>query len=75
MSKMASCIFCKIIKGDLELPHRRDLLIGSGEIPSMKLFESEKTLAFMDIGPLALGHSVREQVPLNIAKLIDDHSS
>ncbi|KAF2096488.1 HIT-like protein [Rhizodiscina lignyota] len=40
---MAACIFCKIIKG---------------EIPSMKLFESEKTLAFLDIGPLSYGHSL-----------------
>ncbi|KAI9666350.1 MAG: Adenosine 5'-monophosphoramidase [Bathelium mastoideum] len=39
----ASCIFCKIIKG---------------EIPSMKLFESEKTLAFLDINPLSLGHAL-----------------
>ncbi|KAF2176387.1 HIT-like protein [Zopfia rhizophila CBS 207.26] len=40
---MAGCIFCKIIKG---------------EIPSMKIFESEKTLAFLDIGPLSRGHSL-----------------
>jgi len=41
---MASqCIFCKIIKG---------------EIPSMKIFESAKTLAFLDIGPLSKGHSL-----------------
>ncbi|KAK3697621.1 Adenosine 5'-monophosphoramidase [Vermiconidia calcicola] len=39
----ASCIFCKIIKG---------------EIPSMKVFESEKTLAFLDINPLSLGHAL-----------------
>jgi diadenosine tetraphosphate (Ap4A) HIT family hydrolase len=26
----------------------------------MKLFESEKTLAFLDIGPLSKGHSVRK---------------
>ncbi|EMF08824.1 HIT-like protein [Sphaerulina musiva SO2202] len=39
----ANCIFCKIIKGD---------------IPSMKLFESEKTLAFLDINPLAYGHAL-----------------
>ncbi|KAF9731392.1 hypothetical protein PMIN06_003157 [Paraphaeosphaeria minitans] len=38
-----ACIFCKIIKG---------------EIPSLKLFESEKTLAFLDIGPLSRGHSL-----------------
>jgi hypothetical protein len=30
----------------------------TGEIPSMKLFESEKTLAFLDIQPLSRGHSV-----------------
>ncbi|KAF7563768.1 hypothetical protein G7046_g352 [Stylonectria norvegica] len=40
---MAACIFCKIIKG---------------EIPSLKLFESDKTLAFLDIGPLSKGHAV-----------------
>ncbi|CBX98460.1 similar to hit family protein [Plenodomus lingam JN3] len=38
----AACIFCKIIK----------------EIPSLKIFESEKTLAFLDIGPLSRGHSL-----------------
>ncbi|KAL1884146.1 hypothetical protein VTK73DRAFT_6815 [Phialemonium thermophilum] len=42
-SKMASCIFCKIIKG---------------EIPSFKLFESDKTLAFLDINPLSRGHAL-----------------
>lgn len=40
---MASCIFCKIIKGD---------------IPCFKLFESEKTLAFLDINPLSRGHAL-----------------
>lgn len=25
----------------------------------MKIFESDKTLAFLDIGPLSRGHSVR----------------
>jgi len=38
-----SCIFCRIIKG---------------EIPSFKLFESEKTLAFLDIGALSKGHAL-----------------
>ncbi|KAG6003854.1 hypothetical protein E4U21_001653 [Claviceps maximensis] len=38
-----SCIFCRIIKG---------------EIPCLKLFESEKTLAFLDIGPLSKGHAL-----------------
>lgn len=35
------CIFCKIIKGD---------------IPSMKVFESDKVYAFLDINPLSDGH-------------------
>ncbi|KAK0517226.1 hypothetical protein JMJ35_000381 [Cladonia borealis] len=40
---MAACIFCKIIKG---------------EIPSFKLFESEKVFAFLDIQPLSQGHAL-----------------
>jgi len=40
---MAACIFCRIIKG---------------EIPSFKLFESEKVLAFLDIQPLSRGHAL-----------------
>lgn len=35
------CIFCRIVKG---------------EIPSTKIFENEKTLAFLDIAPAAHGH-------------------
>ena len=35
------CVFCKI----------RD-----GQIPSMKIYEDEATLAFMDINPLSTGH-------------------
>ncbi|RSH90388.1 hit protein 1 [Saitozyma podzolica] len=41
MTSLASCIFCKIIKG---------------EIPSMKLLETDTVFAFMDIGPIARGH-------------------
>jgi len=40
---MAACIFCKIIKGD---------------IPSFKLFESDRVLAFLDIQPLSKGHAL-----------------
>lgn len=36
-----SCIFCKII---------------AGEIPSLKVFEDDRVYAFLDIGPLAEGH-------------------
>ena len=35
------CIFCKIIKG---------------EIPSIKIAETAKAFAFMDISPLSVGH-------------------
>ena len=37
------CIFCKIVKG---------------EIPCNKLYEDEKTLAFLDIGPVSKGHTL-----------------
>ncbi|KAH9891887.1 HIT-like protein [Cubamyces lactineus] len=40
---LASCIFCKIIKG---------------EIPSFKLIETEKVYSFLDIGPLSKGHAL-----------------
>ncbi|KAF2864184.1 Hnt1 cyclin dependent kinase Kin28 interacting protein [Piedraia hortae CBS 480.64] len=38
-----ACIFCRIIKG---------------EIPSMKLLESERIFAFLDISPLSRGHAL-----------------
>ncbi|KAF8601340.1 HIT-like protein [Ceratobasidium sp. AG-I] len=41
MSSLASCLFCKIIKG---------------EIPSMKLLETSLSYSFLDIGPLSKGH-------------------
>jgi histidine triad (HIT) family protein len=37
------CIFCKIIKG---------------EIPSAKVYEDEKSLAFLDITPINFGHTL-----------------
>ncbi|EAU83098.1 hypothetical protein CC1G_11182 [Coprinopsis cinerea okayama7 len=40
---LASCIFCKIIKG---------------EIPSYKLIETELSFSFLDIGPLSKGHAL-----------------
>ncbi|KAF8158444.1 HIT-like domain-containing protein [Crassisporium funariophilum] len=40
---LATCLFCKIIKGD---------------IPSYKLLETEFSFAFLDIGPLSKGHSL-----------------
>lgn len=35
------CVFCQIIAGD---------------IPSYKVYEDEKTLAFLDINPVSVGH-------------------
>jgi len=40
---MENCIFCSI---------------GRGEIPSTKVFEDEKTYAFLDIHPKAPGHTL-----------------
>ena len=40
---MQDCIFCKIIKGD---------------IPSNKIYENDKVLAFLDIGPVNKGHTL-----------------
>lgn len=39
----AGCIFCKIIKG---------------ELPSHKVYEDEKTVAFLDIKPVNAGHTL-----------------
>src|SRR5262250_1245370 len=41
MLRMTDCVFCKI----------RD-----GQIPSAKVYEDTKTIAFMDINPLTRGH-------------------
>ena len=40
---MNDCIFCRIVEGS---------------IPSTKVFEDEHTLAFLDIGPVAPGHTL-----------------
>lgn len=40
---MENCIFCKIVQG---------------EIPSHKVYEDEKFLAFLDIRPLSPGHTL-----------------
>ncbi len=43
MAEQTSCIFCKIVTGDL---------------PCHKLYEDEATLAFMDINPANPGHAL-----------------
>ena len=40
---MDDCIFCKIVKG---------------EIPSFKVYEDDKVLAFEDINPVSKGHTL-----------------
>jgi histidine triad (HIT) family protein len=40
---MESCIFCKIVRG---------------EIPSFKVYEDDKVLAFEDINPISPGHTL-----------------
>lgn len=40
---MDDCIFCKIIKGD---------------IPCHKVYEDDKYLAFLDINPVSIGHTL-----------------
>lgn len=37
------CIFCKIV---------------AGELPSYKIYEDDKTLAFLDIKPVSFGHTL-----------------
>lgn len=43
MPRSQDCIFCKII---------------SGRIPSVKVYEDESVLAFMDTGPVSPGHTL-----------------
>ncbi len=43
MSESTSCIFCKIVRG---------------EIPAVKVHEDEHTLTFMDIQPASPGHTL-----------------
>jgi histidine triad (HIT) family protein len=43
MTLLADCIFCRIIRG---------------EIPSFRIFEDERTLAFLDINPVNPGHAL-----------------
>ena len=40
---MVDCIFCKII---------------NGKIPSFKVYEDDEVLAFLDINPVSLGHTL-----------------
>jgi histidine triad (HIT) family protein len=39
----SSCVFCRIV---------------AGQLPSVRVYEDEHTLAFMDIGPVVKGHAL-----------------
>ncbi|GLB38568.1 putative HIT domain containing protein [Lyophyllum shimeji] len=52
---ITSCIFCRILKG---------------EIPSFKLIETDLSLSFLDVGPLAKGHTLI--VPKHHAEKLHD---
>lgn len=39
----SDCVFCKIIEG---------------QVPSERVYEDERTIAFMDIGPVVKGHTL-----------------
>jgi len=61
------CIFCKIVAGD---------------VPCTKLLEDDSALAFLDIGPLAVGHALLipkahyetvEQMPAELAGAVLKH--
>jgi hypothetical protein len=40
----------------------------AGDIPSFKLFESDKILAYLDIQPLSKGHAVRPPWAASLAR-------
>lgn len=50
-----NCIFCKI---------------AAGQIPCHKLYEDERVLAFLDLGPLSAGHAL--VIPKHHAKELGD---
>ena len=40
---MEECVFCKIVRG---------------ELPAAKIYEGERSLAFLDINPISPGHTL-----------------
>ena len=55
---MTDCVFCKIV---------------AGEIPSYKVYEDEKYLAFLDIFPSAEGHTL--VIPKKHVEWVWDHDN
>ena len=59
MTLDADCIFCRIIRG---------------EVPSFRVFEDDRTLAFMDINPANPGHTlVVPKVHAETIFTLEDH--
>lgn len=58
MGDSGDCIFCKIVAGD---------------IPCSRVYEDDQVLAFLDIGPLASGHTL--VIPKRHARLITELSA
>ena len=56
---MEDCIFCKIVKG---------------EIPSFKVYEDDRVLAFMDINPISPGHTliIPKNHAVNLKEISDE---
>jgi histidine triad (HIT) family protein len=55
---MTDCVFCKIV---------------SGEIPSSKVYEDEKIIAFMDAGQVNPGHVI-VAVKTHVQNIYDLHT-
>ncbi|GAB4189307.1 MAG: hypothetical protein Kow00105_03760 [Phycisphaeraceae bacterium] len=57
-----NCIFCKIV---------------AGQIPCHKLYEDDRVLAFLDLGPLSEGHAlvIPKHHTANLADLPDDDAA
>lgn len=53
---MKDCVFCKIVAGDL---------------PSYKIYEDDATLAFLDIHPVAPGHTLVIPKATNCSNIFD----
>lgn len=62
MSQDPSCIFCKIARG---------------EVPSARVLETEQALAFLDINPVNLGHTllIPRNHHANLAEQPDDQAA
>lgn len=53
---MKNCVFCKII---------------AGELPSYKVYEDDRTLAFLDINPINQGHTLVIPRNTNVKNIFD----